>query len=98
MHAQSDKDLIGTWAWASVDNTPPDGTKTQPFGPKPGGYLTFDASGRFFWLITRPGRSKFAWEKSSSAPDSCLPMFFRAQRLRPEPIKIRGRYRHTHLL
>ena len=59
-HAQSDKDLIGTWAWASVDNSTPDGAKTQPFGPRPGGYLTFDADGRFFWLITRPGRAKFA--------------------------------------
>ena len=59
-HAQSDKGLVGTWAWASVDNSAPDGTKTQPFGPSPGGYLTFDANGRFFWLITRPGRSKFA--------------------------------------
>jgi hypothetical protein len=58
--AQSNKDLIGTWAWASVDNSSPDGTKTQPFGPRPGGYLTFAADGRFFWLITRPGRAKFA--------------------------------------
>jgi Lipocalin-like domain len=62
-HAQSDKDLVGTWAWASVDNSASDGTKTQPFGPSPGGYLTFDANGRFFWLITRPGRSKFAGGK-----------------------------------
>src|ERR1700704_6470889 len=54
------EDLVGTWAWESVDNTHSDGAKTQPFGPKPGGYLTFDANGRFFWLITRPGRSKFA--------------------------------------
>ena len=59
-HAQSDKDLIGTWTWASVDNSTADGTKTQPFGPRPRGYLTFDANGHFFWLITRPDRSKFA--------------------------------------
>jgi hypothetical protein len=58
--AQAQNNLIGMWAWASVDNSSPDGTKTQPFGPRPGGYLTFDADGRFFWLITRPGRSKFA--------------------------------------
>lgn len=58
--AQGGKDLVGTWEWISVDNTAPDGTKTQPFGPKPGGYLSFDRSGRFFWLITRPGRAKFA--------------------------------------
>ena len=54
------EDLFGTWAWVSVDNTTPDGAKTQPFGPNPGGYLTFDRDGRFFWLITRPGRAKFA--------------------------------------
>jgi hypothetical protein len=54
------EDLVGTWAWESVENTHSDGAKTQPFGPKPGGYLTFDKSGGFFWLITRPGRAKFA--------------------------------------
>lgn len=58
--AQSNKSLVGTWEWLSVDNTQPDGKQTQPFGPKPGGYLSFDADGRFFWLITRPGRAKFA--------------------------------------
>jgi hypothetical protein len=52
--------LVGTWEWMSVDNTAPDGTRTQPFGPKPGGYLSLDGNGRFFWLITRPGRAKFA--------------------------------------
>lgn len=58
--AQGGKELVGLWEWLSVDNTQPDGTRTQPFGPKPGGYLSFDAHGRFVWLITRPGRAKFA--------------------------------------
>jgi hypothetical protein len=58
--AQGARDLVGTWEWLTVDNTQPDGTRSQPFGPKPGGYLSFDAAGRFFWLITRPGRAKFA--------------------------------------
>jgi hypothetical protein len=58
--AQGGKALVGTWEWVSVDNTAADGSRTQPFGPKPGGYLTFGADGRFFWLITRPGRAKFA--------------------------------------
>ena len=57
--AQGGKDIVGTWEWISVDNTQPDGTRSQPFGPKPGGYLSFDAGGRFLWLITRPGRAKF---------------------------------------
>jgi hypothetical protein len=58
--AQMDRELVGTWEWVSVENTFPDGTRSQPFGPKPGGYLAFDDEGRFFWLITRPGRPKFA--------------------------------------
>src|SRR6195256_1345239 len=58
--ARGGEDLVGTWAWESVDNTMPDGAMTQPFGPNPGGFLTFDGNGRFFWLITRPGRAKFA--------------------------------------
>ena len=53
-------DVVGMWEWMSVDNTTPDGRTTQPFGPKPGGYLVFDLSGRFVWFITRPGRAKFA--------------------------------------
>ena len=54
------QDVVGTWEWVSVENTASDGAITHPFGPKPGGYLTFDRSGRFFWLITRPNRLKFA--------------------------------------
>jgi hypothetical protein len=57
---QKDANLVGTWEWISVDNTLSDGTRTQPFGPKPGGYLGLSADGRFVWLITRPGRAKFA--------------------------------------
>jgi hypothetical protein len=57
--AQGGKDIVGTWEWISVDHTQLDGTRSQPFGPKPGGYLSFDAGGRFLWLITRPGRAKF---------------------------------------
>jgi hypothetical protein len=62
--------LVGTWEWVSVDNTLPDGTRTQPFGPKPGGYLIFGADDRFFWLITRPGRAKFAsGRRDQGTPD-----------------------------
>jgi hypothetical protein len=68
--AQSGEKLVGTWEWVSVDNTAPDGTRTQPFGPKPGGYLTFGADDRFFWLITRPGRTKFAGgRRDQGTPD-----------------------------
>jgi hypothetical protein len=68
--AQSRGNLVGTWEWISVDNISPDGTRTQPFGPKPGGYLTFSADGRFFWLITRPGRARFAsGRRDQGTPD-----------------------------
>ena len=53
-------DVIGMWEWISVENATPDGRTTQPFGSKPGGYLAFDRSGRFMWIITRPGRARFA--------------------------------------
>ncbi len=68
--AQGGKALVGTWEWVSVDNAAADGTRTQPFGPKPGGYLTFGADGRFVWLITRPGRAKFAsGRRDQGTPD-----------------------------
>jgi hypothetical protein len=48
----------------------PDGTTTQPFGPKPGGYLMFDQNRRFVWLITRPGRPKYAsGKRDQGTPD-----------------------------
>jgi hypothetical protein len=39
------RDIVGTWEWVSVDNTTPDGVTMQPFGLKPGGYLSFASSG-----------------------------------------------------
>jgi hypothetical protein len=43
---QVDQRLIGTWEWVSVDNFNADGMKTQPFGPKPGGYVNHCSSRR----------------------------------------------------
>jgi len=57
---QTAKGLVGTWAWVSVDTTAPDGTKAQPFGPTPAGFVIFDSNGRFAYLLSRPGRAKFA--------------------------------------
>jgi Lipocalin-like domain len=57
---QTAKDLVGTWTWASVDLTRTDGTKTQPFGANPKGYVIFDSNGRFAYLLTRADRPKFA--------------------------------------
>ena len=58
-HAQSAKDLAGTWTWVGVETTGPDGQKLQPFGPTPRGHVVFDGRGGFAYLLTRPGRAKF---------------------------------------
>jgi hypothetical protein len=57
---QTAKDLVGSWTWVSVDLTRADGTKTQPFGANPKGYVIFDSNGRFAYLLSRPDRPKFA--------------------------------------
>ena len=57
---QSAKDLVGTWTWVSVELTRPDGTKVQPYGATPKGYIVFDSNGRFAYLLSRPDRPKFA--------------------------------------
>ncbi len=50
-----------TGAWISVSNnqTAPDGTKHQLFGPNPQGTLVLDASGQYSQIIVRPDRPKF---------------------------------------
>ncbi|MGB6175672.1 MAG: lipocalin-like domain-containing protein [Methylocella sp.] len=53
-HAQSAKDLVGTWRLVSTTNTNAQGVKTEPFGPHPMGSYTFDASGHFTQAIV-PG-------------------------------------------
>jgi Lipocalin-like domain len=57
--AQTAKDLVGAWSFVTIDTTTADGTKGQPFGPTPQGYVIFSDNGRFVWLVTRPGRAKF---------------------------------------
>ena len=51
--------LVGAWTLVSRDNTAPDGTKGQPFGPNPRGILILDASGRYADIEMRPDRPKF---------------------------------------
>jgi hypothetical protein len=58
--AQAASRITGTWAWVSVETTRADGSKLQPFGPTPKGYVVFDASGHFAYLLSRAGRTKFA--------------------------------------
>ena len=58
--AQTAKDLVGTWKPVSVTVTGPDGRKSEPFGPNPNSILTFDATGRFVLVNTRPDLPKVA--------------------------------------
>ena len=51
--------LVGTWTLVSNDNVGPDGTKRQPFGPKPKGVLILDASGHYAQIYFHPDLPKF---------------------------------------
>jgi hypothetical protein len=52
--------LVGTWSIVSTDNTRPDGTKFQLFGPNPNGILVLDGNGRTAFMLMSSGRPKFA--------------------------------------
>ncbi len=51
--------IVGAWILVSTDNTAPDGSKQQIWGPNPTGMLVLDASGRFTQIIVRSDRPKF---------------------------------------
>ena len=51
--------LAGSWMVVSNDNTAPDGTKRQPFGPNPKGLLILSPDGHYTQIITRADQSKF---------------------------------------
>jgi hypothetical protein len=62
--------LTGTWIIVSTDQTAPDGTKHQLFGPNPKGILVLDATGQYAQIIVRPGRPKFkANNRQEGTPD-----------------------------
>lgn len=42
--------ILGTWALVSVEAVNPDGTRSQPFGPRPSGRAVFDSRGNFILL------------------------------------------------
>ena len=52
--------LVGTWSYASIVVERPDGSKFEPWGPKPVGTLIFVANGRYSLQIIRPDLPKFA--------------------------------------
>ena len=51
--------LTGTWTIVSNNNTAADGTKRQPFGPNPKGYMVLSPEGRYIQILTNPDRPKF---------------------------------------
>jgi hypothetical protein len=59
-HAQSVKDLIGTWTLVADVLVRSDGTRADALGPEPKGILIFDANGRFATILTRAELPLFA--------------------------------------
>ena len=51
--------LTGSWTIVSNDNTAPDGTKRQLFGPSPKGVLILAPDGQYTQIIVRPDRANF---------------------------------------
>ena len=52
-HAQTAKDLVGTWQHAGNVNIAVDGKKTDTFGPNPKGMAIFSADGHFMIINLR---------------------------------------------
>ena len=52
--------IVGTWAYVSVDIVRPDGTRVPLFGPNPSGLAIFESNGRYLLLTARADRPKFA--------------------------------------
>jgi hypothetical protein len=52
--------LVGTWKIVSVDNTRPDGSIKQIFGPHPKGIAVFDVRGNTAIILMRSDRPQFA--------------------------------------
>src|SRR5215210_9518119 len=53
------KQITGAWILESNENTLPDGTKRQLFGPDARGILILDSSGRYAQMQMRSDRPKF---------------------------------------
>jgi hypothetical protein len=52
--------LVGRWKIVSVNNTRPDGSVKQIFGPNPKGIAVFDPRGNTVIVLMRSDRPKFA--------------------------------------
>jgi Lipocalin-like domain len=52
--------LVGTWTVVSQYTIAPNGKREELYGVKPIGRLTFDAGGRFSYILFNPARPVFA--------------------------------------
>jgi hypothetical protein len=52
--------VVGTWAYVSVDIVKPDGSRIPLFGPNPSGLASFDSSGHYLLFTARANQPKFA--------------------------------------
>src|SRR5262245_798824 len=59
--------LVGTWVFVSAQDTKPDGSKVDPWGPNPKGAAMYDADGRFTFMIMRSDLPKFASNNRAQA-------------------------------
>ncbi|SAL04264.1 hypothetical protein AWB78_06876 [Caballeronia calidae] len=53
-------EVIGTWAYVSVDIVRPDGTRQAMYGTNPQGIAVFDESGHYILMTSRGDIPKFA--------------------------------------
>jgi hypothetical protein len=62
--------LVGTWTVVSQYTVSPAGKREESYGEKPIGRLTFDAAGRFSYILFDPARPKFASrDKNHGTPE-----------------------------
>ncbi|MBB4392439.1 MULTISPECIES: lipocalin-like domain-containing protein [unclassified Bradyrhizobium] len=59
-HEALKEQLVGTWAYVTVDVVRPEGSRVPLYGPNPSGLASFDANGRYLLLTARTGIPKFA--------------------------------------
>jgi Lipocalin-like domain len=59
--------VVGSWIFVSAQDVKPDGSKVDPWGPNPKGAATYDANGRFTFMIMRSDLPKFASNNRAQA-------------------------------
>ena len=52
--------IVGTWAYVSVDTVRPDGARQPMYGASPQGLAVFDAGGHYILMTSRADIAKFA--------------------------------------